>query len=101
MKKYLVASVTAVLTMGSVAVLADDVRVDQAQALVNDGSIQPFDVLNEKALAARAGNITDTELENEYGRYIYKLDIRDAQGQEWDLELDAATGEVVKHERDD
>ncbi|PKM05516.1 MAG: peptidase [Gammaproteobacteria bacterium HGW-Gammaproteobacteria-6] len=101
MKKYLVASVTAVLALGSVAVLADDVRVDQAQALVNDGSIQSFDVLNEKALAARAGNITDTELENEYGRYIYKLDIRDAQGQEWDLELDAATGEVVKNERDD
>ena len=43
----------------------------------------------------------DTELEDEYGRLIYQVDLRDAQGQEWDLELDATSGEILREERDD
>ena len=45
--------------------------------------------------------VEDTELEDEYGRLIYQVDLRDAQGQEWDLELDATSGEILREERDD
>lgn len=100
MKKLIAMSCVAVLALGSAAVMADDVRLDQAQALIEDGTIQSFEKLNEKALATRAGTITDTELEQEYGRYIYKVEIRDAQGAEWDVDLDATNGEVLKNEQD-
>mgnify|MGYP003666917138 CR=1 FL=1 len=83
MKNLIAMSCAAVLAFGSAAVLADDVRIDEAQKLITDGTIQSFEKLNEKALATRPGTITDSELEQEYGRYIYKVEIRDAQGAEW------------------
>lgn len=100
MKNLIALSCATILTLGSAAALADDVRVDEAYNLVKEGKIQSFEQLNEKALATQAGTITDTELENEYGRYIYKVEIRDAQGVEWDVALDASNAEVLKHKRD-
>jgi len=44
--------------------------------------------------------VTDSELEDEYGRYIYKVELRDTQNVEWDVDMDAKTGEVLKDERD-
>lgn len=79
----------------------DDVRLDEATRLMQDGKIQSFESLNEKALKARAGEITDTELEREHGRYVYKVEVRDAQGAEWDLELDASNGEILQNRQDD
>ena len=43
----------------------------------------------------------ETELEEEYGRYIYQVELRDAQNVQWDLELDATTGQVLQDHRDD
>ena len=100
MKKLVALTCTAVLALGTASAFADDVRIDEAQALITNGTIQSFEMLNEKALAARAGTITDTELEQEYGKYVYKVEIRDAEGAEWDVDLDAANGEVLKSERD-
>lgn len=47
------------------------------------------------------GKTEDTELEEEYGRYIYQVEIRDAQGVQWDVELDATNAQVLKNQRDD
>ena len=88
-------------TAVSTAQADDDVRLDEATRLMQEGKIQSFDSLNEKALKARAGEITDTELEQEHGRYVYKVEVRDAQGVEWDLELDASNGEVLHNRQDD
>ncbi|UAW97141.1 PepSY domain-containing protein [Halopseudomonas nanhaiensis] len=90
------------LATAATAVQADDdVRVDEATRLQQEGKIQSFDSLNEKALKARAGEITDTELEQEHGRYVYKVEVRDGQGVDWDLELDASNGEVLQNRQDD
>ncbi|MBM7334979.1 MAG: PepSY domain-containing protein [Alcanivorax sp.] len=81
---------------------ADDVRPDQVVKLVNDGTIQSFDKLNQAALANHPdAKIEETELEDEYGRYIYQVELRDAQGQQWDVELDATNAEILREERDD
>jgi uncharacterized membrane protein YkoI len=79
----------------------DDVRLDEANRLRQKGKIQSFDSLNEKVLTTRAGEITDTELKQEHGRYVYKVAVRDAQGAEWDLELDASNGEVLQNRQHD
>nr|BFE95544.1 hypothetical protein GCM10020185_60800 [Pseudomonas brassicacearum subsp. brassicacearum] len=44
--------------------------------------------------------MTDTELDEEYGKYIYQVDLRDTKGIEWDLELDATNGKVLKNHQD-
>ena len=81
--------------------LAKDVQPDEVVKLVNGKTIKSLDELKATAIAKHAGSTaTDSELENEYGRYIYKVELRDAQGVEWDVDLDAHTGEILKDERD-
>jgi len=92
--------VAGLLIIGSAAV-ADDVRIDEALRLVESGVIKHFNELNDIALAVQPGSIKDTELETEYGRYIYKVEIRDAMGVEWDVEVDAISGDILKRSKDD
>jgi len=91
----------ATLAFGANVALAKDVQLDQAVKLVNDKTIKPLEELKAAAMAKHPGaTVTDTELEDRYGRYIYKVELRDAQNVEWDVDLDAKTGEVLKDERD-
>jgi len=84
------------------SVQARDLGLDEALKLRDSGSIQSFEKLNELALAQHPGGvIRETELENELGRYIYQLEVVDAKGVEWDLELDAANGQILKNHQDD
>ncbi|ACE85638.1 Peptidase propeptide and YPEB domain protein [Cellvibrio japonicus Ueda107] len=95
-------SLASVLAIASTAVQADDIGPDKALALRDQGAILAFDKLNNLALAQHpGGRIGDTELEEAWGRYVYQVEVLDAQGQEWDLELNAATGELLRNERDD
>jgi uncharacterized membrane protein YkoI len=81
---------------------ARDLGPDEALKLRDSGTIQSFEKLNELALAQHPGGaIRETELENEWGRYIYQLEMVDAQGVEWDLELDATNGQVLENHQDD
>lgn len=94
------------LLVGSIgltsAAIARDLGPDEALKLRDSGTIQSFEKLNQAALAQHPGGvIRETELENEYGRYIYQLEVVDAQGVEWDVELDATNGQVLKNHQDD
>lgn len=80
---------------------ARDLGPDEALRLRDAGTIQSFEKLNAAALAKHPGGIVhETELEQEYGKYIYQVELRDAQGVEWDVELDAVTGQVLKDHQD-
>ncbi|MCY1556944.1 Peptidase propeptide and YPEB domain protein [compost metagenome] len=66
------------------------------------GTIQSFEKLNAAALAQHPGGaIEETELEEEYGRYIYQVEVRDQKGLQWDMELDATNGQILKNHQDD
>ncbi|MCU1731678.1 MULTISPECIES: PepSY domain-containing protein [unclassified Pseudomonas] len=92
---------TAALALSANAAMAKDVRTDEVVKLVQTKQIQSLDELNQKALAKHPGaTIKDTELEDVYGRYVYKVELRDAQNVEWDVDLDAKTGEVLKDVQD-
>lgn len=81
---------------------ARDLGPDEALKLRDSGTIQSFEKLNELALAQHPGGVIgETELENELGRYVYQLEVVDAKGVEWDLELDAANGQILKNHQDD
>lgn len=92
------------LALGAQFTLANDrdIGPDEARQLQEAGTIQSFEALDQAALAQHPGaRVEDTELEEENSRYLYKIELRDAQNQQWDLKLDAATGEVLDNRRDD
>lgn len=105
MRKTLTALLTACsLALGAnLALAADrDIGPDEAMKLVQAGTIQPFDKLNEAAVSQYPGSqIEETELEEQNGRYLYKVELRDTQRQKWDVTLDAATGELLENKMDD
>lgn len=102
MKNLTVLFTAATLALGANLAMARDLGPDEALKLRDAGTIQSFEKLNEAALAKHPGaTIEETELEEEYGRYIYQLELRDNKGVQWDLELDAKTGEILKSHQDD
>lgn len=90
------------LTGMGMAHAGDDVGPDQAVKLMQEGKVQPFEKLNEAALAKHPGaTIEETELEREYSGYVYQVELRDADGVEWNVEIDAASGKVIHDYKDD
>lgn len=81
---------------------ARDIGPDEVLRLREANTIKSLEELNKAAVAKHAGAvIEESELEEEYGRYIYQVELRDAQGVKWDLEFDAATGEMLRNQQDD
>jgi len=72
-----------------------------ARRLRDSGEILSLEKIAEHARGAKAGEILETELEQKKGRYIYEVEILDRDGQVWELELDAKTGDLIKMEIDD
>ncbi|RON47182.1 PepSY domain-containing protein [Pseudomonas frederiksbergensis] len=99
-------TLTALFTASIIAMTASlaharDLGPDEALRLRDAGNIVSFEKLNAIALAKHPGaKVTETELEEEYGKYVYQVELRDPQGIEWDLELDAASGQVLKDHQD-
>lgn len=92
----------AVLTATAGLAQARDLGPDEALKLRDAGTIQSFETLNEAALAKHpGGKIEDTELEQEHGIYVYQVEVRDAQGVQWEVELDASNGKLLQEHRDD
>lgn len=102
MKKLTALFTAALIATAAGAAQARDLGPDEALKLRDAGTIQSFEKLNAAALAQHPGaTIEETELEEEYGRYIYQVEVRDTQGVQWDLELDATNGQILKNHRDD
>ncbi|QEY17681.1 peptidase [Cellvibrio sp. KY-GH-1] len=98
----LITLITASLTLLSLTAQARDLSADDAQKLRDSGNIVTFETLNKIVSAQHPkGIIYEAELDKEWGRYVYQLELIDAQGMEWDMELDAATGEILKNRQDD
>lgn len=90
------------LAAAPIAALAENVNHHEAFQLQEQGTIKSFQELGEIVLGLHPGStIEDTELENEFGRYVYEVELRDTAAKEWDVYLDATTGEVLKNVQDD
>lgn len=98
--KRLTALVAAAIIACS-AVQAWAVDPDKPLTLPGTVTIVAFDQLEATALALHPGStLLDTDLDEHYGRYIYEVELEDAYGIEWDVELDALTGHVLKNHQD-
>lgn len=102
-KVFTLLASTALLGAAATSSMADDeIGPGEAVSLQETGTVKPYAELDKTALQDHpGGTIEDTELENSYGRYIYKVDLRDKDGKEWDVDIDATTGEVLNNQQDD
>jgi len=74
----------------------DDVSTDEAKSVAIT-----LEAARAIALARVNGKVIDEELEKEHGRLQYAFDIKDENGQVWDVEIHAMTGEVLQAILDD
>ncbi|WP_085638090.1 MULTISPECIES: PepSY domain-containing protein [unclassified Pseudomonas] len=101
MKTLTALSIASIIGLTASLAHARDLGPDEALRLRDAGTIQSFEKLNAAALAKHPGStVTETELEENYGRYFYQIELRDPQGQAWDMELDAVSGQVLKDHQD-
>jgi uncharacterized membrane protein YkoI len=99
--KPMTALFTAAALIFTAGLAQADVRMDRIPQLVKDGKIKPLEELNQTALKLHPGTtITDTDLDNHFDGYEYQVELRDSNGIEWDVELNAATGEVLSNRQD-
>ena len=101
-------TLTALFTAAALTLTAGlaqaDVPVDQIPQLVKDGKIKPLEELNKVVMKLHPGaTITDSDLDNHMNgqQYEYEVELRDTKNVEWDVDLNAATGEVLKNKQDD
>lgn len=99
-------TLTALFTAAALTLTAGlaqaDVPVDQIPQLVKDKKIMSLEDLNKIVMKLHPGaTITDSDLDDHFNNYEYEVELKDAKGVEWDVDLNAATGEVLKNKQDD
>lgn len=80
---------------------ADDDDQARARELSRSGRILPLERIAERAQAVHPGRLLEIDLEERHGRPIYEVELLDARGRTWEIELDARTGEVLHAEEED
>ena len=104
MKKsiYNLAAVS-VLALGvfSAHAIADD-DLQEMEAVSKEFGFITIEEAKAKALIAKPGVVTDSDLENrKYSKgWDYEFEIVDADGKEWEVNIDAKTGKVSGTQRD-
>lgn len=81
---------------------ADDDDLQEITAISKEFGLMTLEQAKTKALAAKPGLVTDAEIDNrKFGKgWEYEFEIVDADGKEWDVNIDAKTGEVLKTRRE-
>ncbi|HVT32309.1 MAG TPA: PepSY domain-containing protein [Rhodanobacteraceae bacterium] len=94
------AGTAAALLAGSVA-YAEDLSPAELDPLVKSGRVLPLDELQAAALATHhGGRVKSGEVERKNGGYIYEAEVTDHDGGDWDVDIDATTGLLLKDEKD-
>lgn len=79
-----------------------DLNQDQALALSRSGEILRLEqLLQHISQLHPRSQLLEVELEEEHGRYIYEIELLTLNGQTYELELDASTGELLENHRED
>ena len=81
----------------------DDDKDDDENLTAEDKQQAKISMDEARAIALKrvSGKVIDEELEKEKGRLQYAFDIKTADGKNFDVEIDAITGEVLQAKEDD
>lgn len=77
-----------------------DQEMDQKSPTKPASNNLPFLKVQDIALGAVPGEVVRVDLEEEHGKDIYEFKILAASGRVIELEIDAATGKILKQEAD-
>ena len=80
---------------------ADDTDHDLARRLLEEGRIRPLAEVVAAVEAKVPGKMLEVEFELEHGVYIYEIKMLRADGRVQEVEVDAASGTILKVEDDD
>lgn len=89
-----------ILLLMSLASAADQDHLD-ARRLSEAGSILPFDTIVSRLLTEREGRVLEAALQQLSGSYVYDIEILDANGVVWEIEVDAVTGRKLREMREE
>ncbi len=67
----------------------------EAMQLLDTAKVKPLGELNKVALAQHPGGTIEITRLDADEKYVYRVDIRDKSGQPWEVDIDAASGEVL------
>lgn len=91
----------ALLLSGLLISAQADIDHREARKLVAAGDILPLQQILDRVEQEQPGRILEVELEQEHDSYVYEIELVDEQGQVWELEFNAETGELIERERED
>ncbi len=94
MRRWLFSTILIGITLPVGSIVADDDHLE-ARRLMEDGSIQPLEIILERVQEKQMGRVLEVKLEQEHGRYIYEIEMLDESGRVWELEYDAVNGELL------
>ena len=89
--------------LGAIVALAHaaDIDHDTAQQLRARGTVLSLASIVAEATERWPGQVIESELSLEDGRYVYEIELLCTDGQIRELEYDAASGELLEVELDD
>jgi len=79
---------------------ADEDDMVEMRAISSAAGLISPEQATERALAAKAGTVVDVDLDRKRGQHYYEIELIDAQGVEWEIDIDAKSGEVRRTKRD-
>jgi len=101
MKNCIKLIITGLLIIFSIPLFADaDVDHDEAKRLVESGEILALEVVLKKAREIQTGKILEVELESKKNKYIYEIELLNADGTVFELKFDARTGKHLSTEKE-
>ena len=95
-------TIATLFVAGTSLAIADDLSQKEIDSLVEQGVLKSSEVLNQEVSNLHPdSNIKRSDIDHDDGQYIYEVELLDKNGVEWDVELDATSGEVLKNEQDE
>lgn len=81
--------------------LADRDDHDRARRALEAGEVLPLSEILAAVEAAQPGRVIEVELERDDGRWIYELELVAPDGRLVEIEIDAATADILDIEREE
>jgi uncharacterized membrane protein YkoI len=101
MKASFVSSIAAAALLAAGIANAGGLSSTELEPLIKSGKILPLEILEKAARDKHpGGSVKKGEVERHNGSYIYEVEVTDADGKDWDMDLDATTGLMLKDDDD-